>query len=244
MRKKDQRSASQPIGQEGGPPRLVLGLALFLGTVALFWPCTRNGLVYDDEPLIQGSFVQSGLTSRNIWTAFTSVEAAHLHPLTWISFEIDQAIGFGGAGLHATNVFLHALNSWLLYQVLLRATLAMWRSWFVATLFAVHPLHVESVAWIAERKDVLSTFFWLLALLTYIGYARAPVAQTMLGVTLLLTLGLMAKSMLVTLPLTLLIFDWWPLGRLGTPAENVRRRAISWRRAILEKVPLFFVALI
>src|SRR5437763_6390750 len=110
MRKKDHRSASQPRRQEAGIPRFMLGLALLMGTVALFWPCTRNGLVYDDIPLIRESFVQSGLTAANLWSAFTSIEAAHWHPLTWISFEIDQALGFGPRGFHATNVFLHALN--------------------------------------------------------------------------------------------------------------------------------------
>jgi Flp pilus assembly protein TadD len=211
-------------------------------TVTLFWPCTRNDLVYDDVPLIRDSFVRSGLTAGTIWSAFTSIDAAHWHPLTWISFEIDQSIGLGTRGLHATNVFLHALNSWLLYQILLRSTGAMWRSWFAAALFAVHPLHLESVAWIAERKDVLSTLFWLLALLTYIGYARTPGARTMLGLMALLALGLMAKSMLVTLPVTLLIFDWWPLGRINFSAENGPTRAISWRQAVIEKAPLFVVA--
>jgi len=244
MRKKNHRSASEPMRREAVVPRFAIGLALFIGTVALFWPCTRNGLVYDDVPLIRDSFVQSGLTAGNIWSAFTSIEAAHWHPLTWISFEIDQAIGFGNRGLHATNVFLHALNSWLLYQVLLRSTGAMWRSWFAAALFAVHPLHVESVSWIAERKDVLSTFFWLLALLTYIGYTRMPAPRKMLGLMSMMALGLMAKSMLVTLPVTLLIFDWWPLGRIGMSAQKKPLSMLSWRQAVLEKAPLFVLALI
>jgi tetratricopeptide (TPR) repeat protein len=244
MRKNDCRDSGQPMRQDAGVARLALGLALFMGTIGLFWPSTRNGLVYDDVPFIQDSFVQSGLTAGNVWSAFTSIEAAHWHPLTWISFEMDQALGFGTRGLHATNVFLHALNSWLLYQILSRSTGAVWRSWFAAALFAVHPLHVESVAWITERKDVLSTFFWLLALLTYIGYARAPGARTMLGVMSLMTLALMAKSMPVTLPVTLLVLDWWPLSRIGVSTLSGRRRAISWRQAILEKAPLFVLALI
>jgi Flp pilus assembly protein TadD len=243
MGKNDHRGVSQPSRREVGLTPLVMGLALLAGTAALFWPCTRNGLVYDDEPLVRDSFVQSGLTAGNVWSAFTSIEAAHWHPLTWISFEIDQAIGFGTRGLHATNVLLHALNSWLLYQVLLRSTGAIWRSWFAAALFAIHPLHVESVAWIAERKDVLSTFFWFLGLLTYIGYARAPAARIMVVAMALMTLGLMAKSMVVTLPLTLLIFDWWPLCRIGVSAENRLHQAISWRQAVFEKAPLFMLAM-
>jgi tetratricopeptide (TPR) repeat protein len=240
MSKKNHRRTSQPSRTEAGVARFALGLVLLMGTVVLFWPSTRNGLVYDDEPLIRDSFVQSGLTAGNVWLAFTSIEAAHWHPLTWLSFEMDQAIGFGPRGFHATNVILHAINSWLLYQVLLRSTAAMWRSWFAAALFAVHPLHVESVAWIAERKDVLSTFFWLLALLIYVRYARTPKVSIML----LMAMGLMAKSMLVTLPATLLIFDWWPLARTVASAGNSPGQAVSWWQAVLEKSSLFVLALI
>jgi Flp pilus assembly protein TadD len=239
MGKNSHRKAVKAVPQEAGVARFVMGLVLVAGTVTLFWPCTQNGLVYDDEPLILDSFVRSGLSAAGVWSAFTSIEAAHWHPLTWISFEIDQAIGFGPRGFHATNIFMHALNAWLLYQVLLRSTGAMWRSWFAAALFAIHPLHVESVAWVAERKDVLSTFFWLLALLTYVRYAHTPHRRTLQGVVLLMALGLMAKSMLVTLPITLLIFDWWPLGRM---AGNNARQAITWHQAVREKTPLFVLA--
>jgi tetratricopeptide (TPR) repeat protein len=224
---------------------LALGPALGLATMALFWPCTENGLVYDDHGMVaKGSFVQDGVTSDNLWRAFTSLEAAHWHPLVWISFEVECALGLGPRGFHASNVILHALNSWLLYQILWSMTGMAWRSGLAAALFAVHPLHVESVAWVAERKDVLSTFFWLLATWAYIAYARVPSRMRMAGVALLMAIGLLAKSMLVTLPLTLLVLDWWPLRRIqsslstGQPVPRV-----SWRDAVGEKLLLFGLAL-
>jgi tetratricopeptide (TPR) repeat protein len=224
---------------------VALGLALAVATSVVFWPCTHNGLVYDDEAMIgEGSFVQGGVTSDNLRRAFTSVEAAHWHPLVWISFEVEYALGLGPRGFHATNVVLHAINVWLLYQILWSMTGKMWRSGFAAALFAIHPLHAESVAWIVERKDVLSTLFWLLATWAYAGYSHAPSRIKMAGVAALMAMGLMAKSMLVTLPLTLLVLDWWPLGRVpNSPERSEPARTISWRDAIGEKLLLFGLAI-
>jgi Flp pilus assembly protein TadD len=219
--------------------RFALGLFLAAATIALFWACTENGLVYDDQAMVaEGSFVQQGLTADNLWRAFTSVEAAHWHPLVWISFEAEYGLGLGPRGFHVSNIILHALNAWLLYHILCSMTGMIWRSALAAALFAIHPLHVESVAWVAERKDVLSTLFWLLATRAYVAYARAPSSMKMAGVAGLMAMGLLAKSMLVTLPLTLLVLDWWPLGRTRNPTG-----AVPWRDAVGEKLPLFVLAL-
>jgi tetratricopeptide (TPR) repeat protein len=145
-------------------------------------------------------------------------------------------------GPHAVNVLLHAVNALLLLALLARLTGVFWRSALVAALFALHPLHVESVAWVSERKDVLSTLFWLLATAAYLRYVRRPGLLRYLPVAALLALGLMAKPMLVTLPFTLLLLDWWPLGRLGTEAEQRGFAPASPSRLVLEKVPMLLLA--
>ncbi|MGD0215512.1 MAG: tetratricopeptide repeat protein [Terriglobales bacterium] len=210
----------------------LLGLLLFLSTLALYYPALQNGFVnYDDPAYVTSNVhVQQGLTARNLAWAFTSTADANWHPLTRISHMLDaQLFGLAPTGHHAQSVLWHALNVVLLFLLLAKTTGYLGRSALVAGLFAVHPLNVESVAWVAERKTVLSTFFWLLALAAYGWYAKRPRVGRYLLVALLFALGLMAKPMVITLPFALLLVDFWPLQRFpATPISKL----------VLEKIPL------
>ncbi|HSY42608.1 MAG TPA: tetratricopeptide repeat protein [Candidatus Acidoferrum sp.] len=215
----------------------VIGLCLFLAilTLVVFSRTFHYGFVnYDDETYVyQNAIVQQGLTLGGIGWAFTHTTAALWHPLTMISYLLDdQLYGLNASGYHVTNVVLHAIAVVLLFLALREATGALWRSAFVAAIFAIHPLRVESVAWIAERKDELSGVFFMLTLWAYIRYVRLPfsVARYLL-VNLFFALGLMCKPMLVTLPFVLLLLDAWPLKR------PVRRSLL------LEKIPFFLFSL-
>jgi tetratricopeptide (TPR) repeat protein len=213
-----------------------------LATVAAYLPTLNAGFVnFDDDIYVRdNSHVLGGPTPTAIVWAFTSIErSGNWHPLTWISYMIDvKVFGCEPRALHAVNVLIHILNSALVYLLLFRATSRPWRSGMVAALFALHPLHVESVAWISERKDVLSTVFWLLAMLSYLRYCRKPSLVAYAGVAGLMVIGLMCKPMVVTLPLTLLLLDYWPLGRLaGLEAKMGSRAAVT--RLVAEKLPLF-----
>ena len=200
---------------------------------------------YDDADYVfANAKVQAGLTWDGVHWAFTTGQSSNWHPITWLSHMLAVAcFGPGAAGQHLINVLLHGLNSALLLAVLTRLTGALWRSAFVAGLFALHPLHVESVAWISERKDVLSTLFFLLMLWIYVRYVeasltRSPSRMWLYGASLaLFALGLMSKPMLVTAPFVLLLLDYWPLGRMKLDSENRRLRILS--RLLLEKVPFF-----
>ena len=163
------------------------------------------------------------ITIENLKWAFTTTHAPYWHPLTWLSHMLDvQLFGLKAGGHHLMNVFFHIANTLLLFLILRRMTKTLWRSAFVAALFALHPLHVESVAWVAERKDVLSTLFWMLTLGAYAYYAERPGYRRYLLVLVCFLLGLMSKPMLVTLPFVLLLLDFWPLGRLQ-PAKHAGR---------------------
>ena len=192
-------------------------------TIAAYWSVGRNGFVsYDDDVYVTANLqVQRGISPQNIGWAFTSTEASNWHPLTWISHMLDcQFFGLNASSHHLTSLVMHIANVLILFYALVLMTGARWRSFFVAALFAVHPLNVESVAWIAERKNVLSTLFWLLTILAYIRYARKPGWNRYLTVTALFAAGLMSKPMLVTLPFTLLLLDYWPLRRLAPGGED------------------------
>ncbi|MCL6519685.1 MAG: tetratricopeptide repeat protein [Armatimonadetes bacterium] len=194
----------------------LVGLLLVIITVAVYWPVLRHDFTnYDDDKYVTDNPpVQAGLTAPSIVWAFTKIHESNWHPLTWLSHMLDaQLYGPNPMGHHLTNLVFHVANVVLLFSVLMLMTGCVWRSGFVAALFAIHPLHVESVAWIAERKDVLSTFFWLLTMLAYFRYASSPRLGTYLPVVILFALGLMSKPMLVTLPFVLLLMDYWPLGR-------------------------------
>ncbi len=217
--------------------RIVITVLLVAGVLAVFWPLAGSDFInYDDDLYVTGNrVVRQGLTAESLRWAWTTGYAANWHPLTWMSHLLDVSLfGLDPAGHHLSSLLLHALNAVLLFLVLEGMTGAIWRSAAVAALFAVHPLHVESVAWIAERKDVLSTTFWFLTMGAWARYAAAPAAARYLAVFVLLALGLTAKPMLVSLPFVLLLLDRWPLRRID---------AGNWRRRVAEKIPLLGLAL-
>jgi protein O-mannosyl-transferase len=229
-------------------------------TLAVFAPVISFQFINVDDNVyvIANDQVRQGLTRHNAAWALTALEAANWHPVTWLSHMLDVTLfGLNPRGHHATSLFIHTLNVILLFLWLRNLTGALWRSAMVAALFSVHPLGLESVAWIAERKNVLSTLFLLLTLCAYVGYTRKPGVLRYLLVALLLIMGLMSKPMLVTLPFVLLLLDYWPLGRLGFAAtspetEATTRRILSVARdtslarvffcRFAEKLPLLLLA--
>ena len=192
----------------------------------------------DDLYVTENAQIQQGLSLDSVLWAMTTMEEANWHPLTWLSHMLDiQLFGLNPAGHHLTNLLLHMANVLLLFGVLQRMTGAVWLSALVAALFALHPLNVESVAWVAQRKTVLSTMFWLLTVLAYVGYVKKPNWGRYLGMMGIFLMGLMAKPMLVTLPcVLLLLLDYWPLGRLGKDSKEFWERL---PRLAAEKLPLF-----
>ena len=224
------------------PLATAVGVGLVALTLAVYWHATANGFVHYDDDITPNPHVRAGLTAPGVGWAFTTVQSANWLPLTWLSLQLDATV-FGPSsafGYHLTNVLLHAANALLLFVALWRMTAAVWRSALVAALFALHPLHVESVAWLAERKDVLSTLFAMLTLIAYARYAEAPGVGRYLAVVLALALALMAKPMPVTLPFVLLLLDYWPLGRLSVARPS--RTTSSFRLLIAEKVPLLVLS--
>jgi tetratricopeptide (TPR) repeat protein len=218
-------------------PDVWLCLLLLAATLAVYSQVRHYDFVnYDDPQYITNNLhVRAGLTAAGAAWALTSFEAANWIPLTWLTHMADcQFFGMDAGWHHLTNLWLHALSALLLFAVLKRMTGARWPSAAVAFLFALHPLHVESVAWVAERKDVLSAFFWMLTLACYVRYVERPGVGRYLTVLLAFLLGLMAKPMVVTLPFVLLLLDVWPL----------RRNARLWpgKAQLLEKLPLFAMA--
>jgi tetratricopeptide (TPR) repeat protein len=197
------------------PDLVICVLLVLLPAVIYLQVGAHEFSIYDDsEYVTENLTVNSGFTLEGFFWAFTTKQAGNWHPLTWLSHMLDcQLFGPSAGAHHLVNLFFHLANTVLLFLALQWMTEARWRSAFVAVLFALHPLHVESVAWIAERKDVLSTFFWFLTLMAYVHYTERPGGMRYLLVVLAFALGLMAKPMLVTLPLTLLLLDFWPLGR-------------------------------
>jgi Flp pilus assembly protein TadD len=232
----------------------VPGVCVFLA--AIVWAIFGQTLHYefvnfdDDDYVYENPEVAQGLTLRGIVWAFTHFRSANWHPLTWISHMVDcQFYGLDPGGHHLTNVLLHTASAILLFLVMRRMTGFPWRSAFVAAVFAVHPLRVESVAWVAERKDVLSGVFFMLTIAAYVRYARRPWSLARYGLVLFLfALGLMCKPMLVTLPLVLLLLDYWPLNRTATAAGGTitdrrdKNHSLIWKHLILEKLPLFGLA--
>src|SRR5271156_4462306 len=207
----------------------VLCLVLAAMTFAVFGQTLRHEFVnYDDDDYVYDDpVVARGLTFKGVIWAFTQSHAANWHPLTWLSHMLDcQLYGLNPGGHHLTNVLLHTATAILLFLVLRQMTGAFWRSAFVAAVFAVHPLRVESVAWVAERKDVLSGLFFMLTLWSYARYVERPKSWGRYLLALaFFSLGLMSKPMLVTLPFVLLLLDYWPLCRIEHPgAENLAQR--------------------
>jgi len=236
---------------------LCISLVLIAVILAVFWQVRNHEFIKfdDDEYVTNNPHVKSGLTlSGAIW-AFVAMHSNNWHPLTWLSHMLDcELYGLNPGGHHLTNLLIHIVNTLLLFLVLKRMTGARWRSSFVAALFALHPLHVESVAWVAERKDVLSTFFWMLTMETYLRYVNYPRFHRYLLVLSCFAMGLMSKPMLVTLPFVLLLLDYWPLGRFRfgqlrsdcnvstQKSLNLSDQRLSIRQLILEKTPFFVLS--
>ncbi|MBI4556482.1 MAG: tetratricopeptide repeat protein [Candidatus Hydrogenedentes bacterium] len=215
---------------------------LVLATFAIFAPTLGFDFVNIDDGLYvtENAQVKQGLSPANLLDAFAP-HIGHWHPLTWLSYMLDASVfGARAAGFHFTNLLLHLANVALLFFILNRATGQLWPSAIVAALFAWHPLHVEPVAWISSRKDVLSTFFLFATLGAYIRYVRQPSRKNYLLVALLFGLGLMAKPMLITLPVLLLLLDYWPLMRLTVTGDTSASRRLSG--LVWEKLPLFGLA--
>jgi protein O-mannosyl-transferase len=218
--------------------QILICLFLTFTVLAAFWQVNRCDFInYDDEDYItENSHIQNGITTEGIRWAFTTSHSANWHPLTWLSHMLDcQLFGLKAGRHHLTNVFFHIANTLLLFLILNLMTRAFWQSAFVAALFALHPLHVESVAWVSERKDVLSTFFWMLTMGAYIFYVERPVLQRYLPVLIFFALGLMAKPMLVTLPFVLLLLDYWPLQRFRQKRSAQEIQTDSHRPVSVDK---------
>ena len=218
----------------------VAGLLALL-TFVVFGGVLRNDFITLDDwhYVTHNPHVTPGLTLPGIGWAFSTGYESNWHPLTWLSHMLDCSVnGMNPAGHHATGLLFHMANVLLLFLVLQKMTRHLWRSAFVAALFAIHPLHVESVAWVAERKDVLSAFFWMLTMWAYVRYAESPLHSRYALVVLAFALGLMAKPVLVTLPFVLLLLDYWPLDRITT----ARKSRHWWIHRVREKVPLFVLA--
>jgi len=242
-----QKAAIEPKSQDffGSPEKLSRVLCLFLiaATLVVYNRVNQNSFVNfdDDRYITENAHVRAGLTWGTIRWAFSSLEQANWHPLTWLSHALDcQLFRLNPDGHHYVNLLLHAVNAMLLFLILQRATGFTWRSFAVAALFALHPINVESVAWASERKNVLSMLFFLLALGAYGWYVRKPELRRYLVLAALFALGLMAKPQVITFPLVLLLWDYWPLGRVGSTHEfsnKVAQRGFS--SLVIEKLPLF-----
>ena len=220
----ESRTGSSALPEKWG---FALALVLIVATVGLYQPVKRYPFVsFDDRDYVVRNFqIQSGVDWDTVQWAFTTFYSSNWHPLTWLSHALDyQLFQLNPAGHHDTNVLLHALNAALLFWVLWRATGYAGRSFMVAALFALHPINVESVAWVSERKNVLSMFFFLLALGAYRWYARETAQSGAISRSLALyALGLMAKPQVITFPCVLLLWDYWPLQRMFAPAEATCR---------------------
>ena len=234
--------------------KLIISLFLILAIIIAYGQVRNFDFVdFDDGSYITKNIhVQKGLTIESLIWPFTTFHSANWHPITWLSHMLDYELyGLSPMGHHWTNVQFHIANTLLLFFILFKMTGAIWRSAFVAALFALHPLHVESVAWVSERKDVLSTFFWLLTMLAYCRYVEKPVLIRYFIVLLFFVLGLMSKPMLVTLPFVLLLLDFWPLKRFQFKDDRElqfgQKTCFDFKRSyklVLEKIPFFILVVI
>src|SRR3989339_342792 len=233
---------------------IVVGAVLIAVVVALYWPVAGYDFITLDDNLyiLENQNVQQGITGKNLIWAMTTFDAANWHPLTWLSFMADYDLfGLNAAGYHMMNLFLHILNPIFLFLVLRRMTGEIWKGAAVAALFAVHPLNIESVVWIAERKNLLSTLFWILAIVAYVRYAEKPGWKRYSVILACFVLGLTTKPMLVTLPFVLLLLDYWPLQRFSWydrdrpgAIRNLAERRKLPICLLIEKVPLLLLSLL
>lgn len=233
---------------------LLICIALIIVIALIYWQVQEFKFVYydDNEYVTEKAHVMAGVTWPGIKWALGATEAGFWHPLTWLSLMLDRELfNNNPGGFHWTNVIFHISNTLLIYFVLRAATAAPLRSAFVALLFAIHPLHVESVAWVSQRKDLLSTFFGFLCLLAYVKYAELPSWRKYLLVLVFFVLSLMSKPMIVTFPVVMLLMDYWPLMRMGSPGagvcrelENQSRSAVKlpFKTLLLEKLPFFLLS--
>ena len=223
--------------------RLGASVLLVTGVAVVYAQLLGSGFINldDDQYVTANPMVLGGLTLEGIVRSFTGFASFNWHPITWLSHMIDvQLFGLTAGGHHGMNVLLHMVNSVLLFRLLDTMTGKIWPAAFVAALFALHPTHVESVAWVSERKDVLSTLFFLLTMRAYVRYCASPSGRSLAMVALWFGLGLMSKPMLVTLPFVLLLFDLWPLNRVSFGGDDFTKRFFE---LLKEKVPLFVMML-
>ncbi|MGA9473528.1 MAG: tetratricopeptide repeat protein, partial [Terriglobales bacterium] len=241
----NQPSESQTSNRQ----KLILCILLATTTIAVYSPIIRAPFLNYDDALhvTENEHVRAGLTWSTVQWAFRSSETSDWHPITWLSHALDyELFGLSSAGPHAVNLLLHAINAVLLFLILEAATGFLWQSFGVAALFALHPINVESVAWISERKDVLSMFFFLLALGAYGWYVSRPGIGRYLMVTLAYAFALMTKAQVITFPFALLLLDYWPLRRIArieqvepTDESQASVPAKSFLSLVLEKIPWF-----
>src|SRR5437868_9763412 len=225
-----------------GRSDLLIMLGLAVVTLAIYAQVIGHQFITLDDPtyIQENSMVNHGLTRAGLAWAFTTFHVANWHPLTWISHMVDcQFFGMNAGGHLLVNALIHVTNTLLVFWFLLRTTHARWPGVLVAALFALHPLHVESVAWASERKDTLSTFFGLLSLIAYVRYVEAPSSIRYVWTAITLALGLLAKPMLVTWAFVMLLLDYWPLGRWKSAKSEAQAKKL--RKLILEKIPLFIL---
>ena len=217
---------------------LIVCILLAAVTLAVYWQVRHFDFVFDDVAYVtENNHLRSGITAESVRWAFSTIKAEFWHPFTWLSLMLDyQLYGLHPGAYHMTNLILHILTTLLLFSLFHRMTGALWKSAFVAAFFALHPLHVESVAWIAERKDVLSAFFWMLTLYLYAYYAENPSVKKYLLVLLAFVCALMSKPMVVTLPVVMILLDYWPLKRFESNKNN------PWLWQLKEKWPLFVLS--
>jgi len=256
--KRVKKTAAPPAANLSPPPNsrlidrqtLLLCLALAAIVCAFYYPVVHNGFIrYDDDKYITDKApVKAGLTWATVEWAFTTYDEANWHPLTWLSHALDcELFGLNPVGPHCVNVLLHAANAVLLFLLLQYATGLRWRSLMVAIMFALHPINVESAAWAAERKNVLSMLLFLLAFYAYVWYARDSGPRRYAVVACLYALALMAKPQVITFPFLLLLWDYWPLGRIGAAdkAGSAARGGTAFesiRGLLLEKLPLLLLS--
>jgi protein O-mannosyl-transferase len=224
-------------------------LFLMITTIAVYGQVHEFEFVHFDDPkyVTENTNIQKGFSWSSVSWAFTTVHAANWHPLTWLSHMLDcQVFGMQPGNHHLTNLFFHIANTLLLFFVFWKMTDGLWQSFFVAALFGLHPLGVESVAWVSERKNVMSTFFWMLTMGCYARYVFQPSVARYSVMVIFFVLGLMSKPMLVTLPCVLLLLDYWPLGRCSfqMPAGKNPENNLSVYRLFLEKIPLVILVVI
>src|SRR6266446_2050841 len=239
------RRKAVPLSQAAtfGRPDLLILLGLAVTTFAIYAQVIGHQFITLDDPtyIQENSMVNHGFTRAGLAWAFTTFHVANWHPLTWISHMIDcQFFGMNAGGHLLVNALIHAANTLLVFWFLLRTTHARWPSALVAALFALHPLHVESVAWASERKDTLSTFFGLLSLIAYVRYAESLSWKRYVVVAITLALGLLAKPMLVTWPFVMLLLDYWPLRRVSQSTSR-KNFLVSIAPLLREKLPLFAI---